>query len=267
MRIRGTISSFVFSIATTLVVHAEPVDSVIFHKLDNYLQEVDKLAIPSACEECNFIIASVPDSILRNHVAEHVYRHFRKSKFMGAENVAVYIYDKWFAPFRTVFEDMNELDEAEFYAFVNRSSLIGTKAPTLKFPSARKDSVTVPLPVKKHSARKSRKSIIYFYSSDCPKCLFTSVSLAKLLNGSKYDVNLYTIYTLEDKERWQKYIRNELDVKTNCRTKVYHLYGGDVEYVVPYSVTQTPRLFLVDENGVVTGRNLDVHALKILLEK
>jgi len=235
----------------------------MFHKLDNYLGEVDKLSIPAACEECNFIIASVPDSALRNHVAEHVYRHFRKSKYMGAENVAVYVYDKWFAPFRTVFDDMNELDEAEFYAFVNRSSLIGAKAPVLKFPSAKKDSVCVPAP----SVRKGRKSIIYFYSRDCPKCLFTSVSLAKLLNSSKYKVNLYTIYTLQDKDRWNDYIHKELNVRNTCSTKVYHLYGGDVDYVVPYGVTQTPRLFLLDESGVVVGRNLDVPALKILLDK
>lgn len=240
-------------------------DSVMLCKLDGYLSEVDKLALPLACEECNFIIASVPDSTLRNRVAEHVYRHFRQSKYMGAENVAIYVYDRWFAPFRTVFADMNELDEAEFFAFVNRSSLIGTKAPVLKFPTSGRDSVTVPSPVKKKGS--ARKSIIYFYSSDCPKCLYTSVCLTKFLNSSKYKVNLFAVYTLEDRERWKKYIHKELDVRTTCRTRVYHLYGGDVDYVVPYGVIQTPRLFLVDENGIVIGRNLDVPALKILLEK
>lgn len=242
---------------TTLLCVITPEDSLVFSKLESYLAEVDRLSIPEACEESDFIIGSVPDSALRNRVAERVYRHWRKSRIMGYEGVAVHVFDKWFADFTTVFEDMDELDEAEFHSFINRSSLVGCRAPQLTFLSAEGDSVTLPAG--------ARWSIIYFYSSECPKCLYTSIRLRDLLNSSRYKVNFYAVYTQEDMERWGQYSRRELKVRNTSRTKVYHLYGGDVDYVVPYGVVQTPRLFLVDGRGVIVGRNLDVPALEQLL--
>ena len=277
--------------------------TALMAKLDEYLAHIDHLSIPKAEAEVDLLIAAVPEDSLRNVVATRAYRHFRRSKLMGSENVAIHIYDTWFATFKAVFPEIEELDEAELYALLNRSSLIGAKARPLTLPTERGDSLTVPKPDKK------RLHILYFYSTSCPKCLYYSHQLTALLSskGSKDSnasrvsnaskgsnasrasnaskgsnasrvanaskpsnahprLNFYAVYTGDDAQAWKTYVTRELKVANTCRTKVYHLRGGDANYPFDYGVIQTPRLFLIDSRGVIVGRDLDVPALEKLLE-
>ena len=253
-----------FAAALTLSARQRDISlsSSLMDRLDEYLSAMDHLGIAQAQAEADFVIESVQDSLLREKVAAKVYEHFRDSGLMGSENVAVWIFDKWYATFRVLFDDVDDFEAANVHAYVNRSSLIGRKAPRLTLPlvnpSSRKDSVTI---VKKH-----RRSIIYFYSTSCPKCLVTSLSLRDYLNSHRVKVNVYAIYTGDNPVEAEAYTANELKIANNCSTKFYSLYGGDVDYVVPYGVVQTPRLFLVDRKGIVAGRHLDVAALEKLLQ-
>lgn len=231
---------------------------ILLARMTEYLNAMDTLPIPAAEAEVDYMISSIGDSLFRNTAAVEAYRHFRSSKYMGSENVAIHIYDKWFASYRTVFDNIDELDEAELYAFVNRRSLIGCKAPELLFEDADGDTLTVP-------SNSGRKSILFFYSVGCPKCLYISLTMSKYLNESNPDLDLYTIYTGEDDAAWHIYTERELKI-TAPSTRVRHLRGGLTEYATAYGVIQTPRLFLVDENGVIIGRNLDTEALSRLLE-
>ena len=225
---------------------------------DEYLEAIGRLPIPRACAELDFMLGSVQSDSIRNMVATRAYRFFRASKVMGSENVSVYIYDKWFATFKAVFPDIDELDDAEFYAFVNRQSLIGCKAPELTVNTLDGEEITLP--------SKGRISIIYFYSTECPKCLYTSLKLKEYLNSHSVDLDLFTVYTGSELQRAQEYTVRELNVSNTCKTMVYHTDGGDTDYPVKYGVVQTPRLFLVLGDGTVVGRNLDVDALSALLE-
>lgn len=232
--------------------------TVLMGRLDAYLETLDRLSLHEACTESDFIIGSVADSLLRDRIAVKVYRHFRQSKVMGSENVAVYVFDKWFAPFRTMFPDLDEFEQAQLYAYVNRNSLIGCRAQVLKFPDAQGDSLKVP--------RRHRQSIVYFYSASCPKCLLLSRDMKKLLDSGRHRVDVYAIYTGDDEAVWQKYISENLAIRQTCRTRVHHLRGGDPDFVTAWAVVQTPRLFLVDRKGVIVGRNLDIKALQRLLK-
>lgn len=241
-------------------------------KLGEYLQSIDRLEYEAAQQEVDFIISSVQDDQLRNKVAQIVYNHFRDSKVMGSENLAVYVYDKWFATFECVFDEIELFDEAEFYAFLNRNSLIGCKAPQVVFTDIKGKEITVP------SAPGC--NIIYFYSATCPKCLYTAHRMREMLsrknlrkftdaNGKRkrLKINLYAVYTGEDDAEWQAYVKQNLNIANNCSIKVYHLKSEDGSYAVPYAVVQTPRLFLTDGDSVIIGRNLDAAALEILLRK
>lgn len=231
----------------------------VLAKMTEYLNAMDSLSIEAAQDEVDFMISSVDDSLFRNKVAVEAYRHFRASKFMGSENVAVHIYDKWFATYKTLFEDIDELDEAQLYAFINRSSLIGCRAPELEFADENGDTVTVP-------SNGGRKSIIYFYSVGCPKCMYISLTMSKYLNEHNPDIDLFTVYTGDNDAAWHLYLERELKV-TAPRVRVRNLSGGQAEYATTYGVIQTPRLFLIDGDGVVIGRNLDTEALSTLLER
>lgn len=227
-------------------------------RMNEYLNAMDTLPIPEAEAEADYMISAIGDSLFRNRAAVEAYRHFRASKHMGSENVAIHIYDRWFASYKAVFDNIDELDEAELYAFVNRRSLIGCRAPELLFEDADGDTLAVP-------SSDGRRSIVFFYSVGCPKCLYISLTMSKYLNESNPDLDLFTIYTGEDEAAWQLYTERELAV-TAPSVNVHHLRGGLTEYATAYGVIQTPRLFLVDESGVIIGRNLDTEALSKLLE-
>lgn len=226
-------------------------------KLGEYLSAIDRLPIPEAQAEADFLISSVQDSSLRSGIATKVYEHFRDSKVMGSENVAVYVYDKWFATFRAAFDDIDKLDAAEFHAFVNRRSLIGAKASTLKYATEKGDTLSFP--------RKGRRTILYFYTTGCPKCLYNSVTMSKLLNDNKYRTDVVCVFTGDDDSAWKSYTMRELKIRKTCRTKVFHVTPADDDFVTAYSVIQTPRLLLISRDGHVIGRSLDANALETLL--
>lgn len=230
--------------------------AVLYSTLNEYLKALDGVDMLEACSETDIIISSVSDSLLRNEVATRVYRHFRDSKYMGAENVAVYVYDRWFATFRTLFADPDEFDGASLYAFVNRESLLGCPAPSLTLEDLDGKECTLP--------SLKRPAVLFFYSVGCPKCLYISRELKKILQGRKLD--LYAVYVGEDDREWAEYAKTELNVKSSSRTRVHHLKSGDSACSVKYGVIATPRLFLIARDGVIVGRNLDAAALRTLLE-
>lgn len=233
------------------------VDSLLFAKQDEYLHAIDGLPIAQACAEVDFLISSVADSTLRNKVAARTWRHFRNSAYMGAENVAVHIFDRWFASFKAVFEDIDEFDEAEFFSMANRSSLVGREAPSIRCVDVCGDTLSLPA--------KRRPAIIFFYSTECAKCLLTARMLKRYLSANRLKANIYLVYPGDDTEAWEKYKVENLSIANNCRTKVYHLMPADGEFIFAYGVIQTPRLFYVNARGVIEGRNLDVPALEKII--
>lgn len=254
------IASLLLSAVCALAAPSSQSDTTaLMRSLDEYLLALDRIDCDKACGETDFIVSSVQDSVLRNAVAVKIYRHFRCSKVMGSENVAVYVFDRWFSTWKTMFPDLEEYEDAEFHAFVNRNSLLGCKVPEGKFVDNRGDSISV--------HRKRRVSIVYFYSTSCPKCLYTSLKIKELLKKRKFRADLCTIYTGDDDLEWEKYVSSSLSVRRTCRMKVYHLRcPQESDFVTAWGVIQTPRLFLVDKNGRIVGRNLDAQALEKLLE-
>lgn len=67
-------------------------------KLDEYLRRIEPLDFHTQEEECDFLISSCKDSAARQFTALKVYTHYLHSKVMGAEAVAIYLTDNWFAP-------------------------------------------------------------------------------------------------------------------------------------------------------------------------
>lgn len=239
----------------------------ISEKLSEYLSAIDRLSIPDAQAELDFMISSVQDDSLRNEVATAAYRHFRESKIMGSENLAVYLYDSWFADFKALLPSVDEFEQAGLYAFINRKSLIGAQAETLTLSDERGEEITLP--------RNGRWNVIFFYSATCPKCLYTAMQLSDFLSRKgiyskaapkRLKINVFTIYTGEDHSEWANYCREHLNFVKCSRIKTYNLIAGDADIVTSYGVVQTPRLFLVDAEGRIAGRNLDVPALCKLLK-
>ena len=128
-------------------------------KLDEYLRRIEPLDFHTQEEECDFLISSCKDSAARQFTALKVYTHYLHSKVMGAEDVAIYLTDNWFAPGKVQMHSSIDLMNAKIFADFNRQSLIGMRAPALDLK--RMDGGTAAL----FGKPDGRRRILYFYDT------------------------------------------------------------------------------------------------------
>lgn len=234
--IEAILISLIFCCPILPVASAQSRDKV----LEEYLLALEAYDIPTKIEETDFIIGNC-DSASREEVAVKVFEHFRNSHLMGDENVAVHVADKW----------IQGNSEISLYADFNRSSLLGAKAPLL--PEAGLESFS-----------KDKPTILWFYDTDCAKCKLESVKLEDFFLR-RSDCELITFYTGDNPQKWKEFISSHFSTVSSAR----HLcdFSESSDFRKLYSVTATPRMFLIDKEGIIVGRMLDTESLEKLLDE
>lgn len=228
--------SLIFCCSIPPVASAQSKDKV----LEEYLLALEAYDIPTKIEETDFIIGNC-DSASREEVAVKVFEHFRNSHLMGDENVAVHVADKWIHGNAAI----------SSYADFNRASLLGMKAPLL--PEAGLESFS-----------KSKPTTLWFYDTDCAKCKLESVKLEDFFLR-RSDCELITFYTGDNPRKWKEFISSHFTSVSSAR----HLcdFSESSDFRKLYSVTATPRMFLIDKEGIIVGRMLDTESLEKLLDE
>lgn len=220
-------------------------------KLQEYYKAIERESLQVQAGECDFLIESTTDSLLRQFVALDAYGHYYNSPLMGSENVAIHIFDKWIDSGKVKMKSQEDLMVAKIYAEFNRLSLIGKQAPELQGLAG----------------QNGKYRVLYFYDTDCAKCKFESILLRNLLDAKSYPVQFVAFYVGDDRQAWEDYIIKSLNVRSET-VETIHSWDPAVEsdYQRKYGVIQTPRLFLIAPDGTILGRGLDSKALEILLD-
>ena len=228
--------------------------------VDEYVAALEAEPMETKLSECDFLIETCTDSLLRQAVATKLYAYYSDSQLMGEEAVAIHLYDRWFADGTVVFPTDAEGFQAHIFADFNRSSLVGLRAPVLEMQGPSGESVTVP-------ASPDRRSILYFYDTDCSKCKLEAILLRSWLDEQEADLTFYAIYVGSDPDAWNAYVAERLQV-SNPHVSVRHAWDPEVssDFQRLYGILQTPRLFLVDREGIIIGRRLTVEALRQLVK-
>ena len=234
-------------------------------KLAEYTAAIEREGVQVQKEECDFLIGSSTDSLVRQYVALRLYDHYMSSKVMGAEAVAIHIFDTWFLPGKVSMGDDMDLMAARVYAEFNRQSQIGLPAPELTMEAMNGDIVTL---FPSGDNVKDRHSVLFFYDTDCAKCKMESILLSHLLEEEDYPIDFYAIYTGDNRESWEAYVAERFDFPTG-RTKVTHLWDPtlDSDFQRKYGILQTPRMYLIRPDQVIKGRGLDTYALALMLNE
>lgn len=215
-------------------------------------------------QECDFLVGSCTDSLVRQFVALEAYGHYLDSPVMGDEAVAIYILDKWFFSGKVKMRSDEELMYAKVFADFNRNSLIGMKAPQLQMYGPDGSQVTV----FGDDDPGGRIRVMYFYDTGCAKCKLETAMLRNLLSSGDYAVDLYAVYSGDDKDAWDGYRATRLgDFPADVR--VFHLWDPDLEsdFQRKWGVLVMPRLFLVSPDGTIIGRGLTASALGQMLDR
>lgn len=224
-------------------------------KLEEYLTTISRESLDVQKQECDFLIGSTTDSLVRTAVARKILNTYMESPIMGAEAVAIHLIDNWFANGAVKMSSEIDLLNARVFADFNRQSLIGCKAPDLVMENHEGQQVAFP-------GVSGRYSVLYFYDADCAKCKIQSILIRSLIETENYPIDFFAVYTGDDRNEWQDYMEKRLAVSAE-NTCVQHLWDPQVEsdFQRKYGVIQTPRVFLISPNGVIIGRGLDAKAL------
>ena len=229
-------------------------------RLETYFQILEPENVDVKSRECDLLIDSAKDSLLRQHIALKAYDHYLNSTLMGDEGVAVHLTDTWFASGLVSMGGEEVLFNAKIFADFNRQSLLGKPAPSFAMESFEGDSVSF-------GGRSERYRVLLFYDTDCAKCKLELMRLRPLLDSRNWPVDLYAVYTGSDKENWGKWLSERMNINAP-RTRIFNLWDPEVksDYQMKYGVLQTPRMFLIDKEGTIIGRGLDSDALERLLD-
>lgn len=227
-------------------------------KLSEYYETLKHEPIDVQKRECDFLIESATDSLVRQYIALDIYEHYMDSPLMGSENVAVHVFDKWFSAGKVRMRSNSDFIEAQIYADFNRSSLIGEKVLPLRLETL--DGIIVELFGERDVDGVFK--VLYFYDTDCSKCRLETLLLNGVFSSKDYPVRLYAVYAGDDRQAWQKYVNEHLAINGAC-----HFWDPDLDsdFQRKYGVTSTPRLFLIAPDGTVLGRGLDAEALAFML--
>lgn len=231
-------------------------------KLAEYFEAIKHEPVEVQMGECDFLIESTTDSLLRAHVAQTIYDHYLDSPVMGFEAVAIHVYDKWFES--GVVKMSSDLDMlgAKIFAEFNRQSLLGCRAPELRMYAP--DNIPVHIFGSEDTIGRFR--VMFFYDTDCSKCRMQTILLRNMLSTENFPVEFYAIYTGDNREEWTRYIENQWNIYP-VSAKLTHLWDPEIDsdFQRKYGILQTPRMFLVAPDGTITGRGLDAAALSQML--
>lgn len=240
---------------------AAQVDSLRFERLDSaltyYTAAMEPLDVVAKGQECDFIIGTASDSLDIQHIALWLWDHYKESRLMGEEAVAIHIYDKWFKTGKVAMRSEFDRMDADIFVTFNRSTLLGSRAPVIALRNPRGRSVEIP--------SDGTYSILYFYDTSCGKCKVESKLLPSVLAKVDFPATFYAVYAGSEKQSWRRF-RREFKVK-NRNLDVVHLWDPDIEsdYLRLYGVMSTPRLYVTDEEGVILGRRLEVENLQEII--
>ena len=229
-------------------------------KLEEYFSTLRYEPIETQKRECDFLIESSADSLVRQYVAQKIYEHYIASRQMGVEAVAIHVLDKWFIPGTVKMENDFDFINAKVYADFNRQSLIGCRAPELDMTDMEGGKVSL------FTSPGSRFSVLFFYDADCSKCKMESILLRSVLEDNDFPLDFYAIYVGDNKEAWSRYVSERFDFQLS-RTGFHNLWDPslDSDFQRKYGLLQTPRMFLVAPDGTIVGRGLDAQALLTML--
>lgn len=242
-----------FAQTDSLEARFAPLDSL----LNDFYTTLTFESTENKCHEADFLIGTCKDSLIRQHVALNIFDHYRDSKVMGDESVSIYLYDNWFQTGKVSFDgDLAALDAEVFVKFNRYCQLDSTAVPvTLYKPCGGKRTVPA----------KGETSVLFFFDTHCSKCILETAVLPEVLNKVDFPLTFYAVYSGTDKDSWKKY-RKRFKL-SNRNVKVVHLWDPEMDssYQLYYGVIGTPRMYLVDPEGGIIGRRLEVENLKELL--
>lgn len=229
--------------------------SILPARLDNYFHRIllpqpDSLAARALrlLEDC------CPP--VRQWCAFYLLQGFLQSPVMGMDKAAVRLaqacYLQGAVPWNGTPEGLEEL--RTFVAF-NEHCLVGEPAPALRLPD--KDGRLRDL-----LSAEAPYTLLFFFEADCPVCAQEILQLLKFYKAYSLTAPLrvYAVYTQADEKNFLRYAayfpQDWVVVRDPDFSSAFHRL---------YNVRSTPKMHLLNSQGILVGKNLQTELLPELL--
>ena len=251
------LASIFAALLLSLPVFSQQLDSLEFERyrgLDSLLTQfygaLEMEDVDVKGKEMDTLISMCGDSLARQHVALQIFDHYRYSRVMGEEAVAIHIFDEWIASGKVATRSEFEMMDDELFVNFNRSSLLGMEAPRIELFKPCGGKQTIP--------SEGRLSILFFYDTSCAKCRLETQVLPQVVADIDFPVDFYAVYVGTDRKSWNAFRKNFR--LRNPQIRLIHLWDPEIEsgYQRLYSVIGTPRMFVVEPEGTIIGRRLEM---------
>ena len=240
-------------LSTWLFAQDDGTFSALGQKLKEYTAALESESVAARNSECDFLISTCQLPETRQYAALWLYEHYRESKLLGDEDVAVHIASEWFLSEKVPMKSEADYLAAKLFVHLNGKVLLGMKAPVATLKDENLLDQAIP--------SEGRYSVLYFYDTSCSSCRVESSRLDAFVRTSDLPVDFYAIYTGSDEAAWALYRA------TGLRGGFIHLFDPSGDVIMTYGVIKTPRMFLIAPDGTILGRGLDTPSLKALLER
>lgn len=223
-----------------------------------YVEAMQLESVETKAGECDFLISSVKDSLMRQHVAVELFKYYRDAPVMGDEAVAIHVFDEWFAGGKLSFRGEFEGLDAEMFCNMNRNTLLGMDAPLIV---GRR-----PCGGRRELPAKGVTTILWFYDTSCSKCVAESkVMPAVLEKAVDFPVTLVCFYAGGSRKDWREFRRTFKIGNPYVKTEHYWDPSVSSDYLRLYGVISTPKMYMVAPEGSIIGRRLELESLQQLL--
>ncbi|MDR4498765.1 MAG: redoxin domain-containing protein [Candidatus Scalindua sp.] len=136
---------------------------------------------------------------------------------------------------------------------------VGRKAPEIILEDSEGNAIRL-----SSSIRKNKVLMLYFWASWCEACKAENLHIVNIYNKFKEKgLGIYGVALDFDKNEWVSAIKDYQLPWTN----VSDLKQWDSEIVKVYNVNQTPTIYLVDNKGIITAKNLRGNTLENKLKE
>lgn len=233
-------------------------------KVNGYINKIIEQTPPvpdSLIRISDFLIGVSKDSVMKTYVARYLFEKFYNSPIMGMEAPAIYLAKNYFLNGKLKGFNSSDLETLTLFVEFNKNSLIGMDAPDLKMETVSGDSITL-------WGIKSQYTLLYFYDDECSVCRSEAPKIKSVLKEfSNLDISVFAVYVQSSKENWKADISKSYPPDSLAGHKWNFLWDTlmQSDYQRLYGVISTPKLFLIDQQKKIVGRNLRASSLGDLL--
>ncbi len=229
----------------------------------SYFKSIEYNHTDSVIANIERLIGHSPDN-LKPLIASEAFKYFSKPAVMGQESVAFHIAQEYFLNGRLNLPYKGLDFEMKTFIMLNGKSLVGMEAQDLPMQDTSGAQVSL-----QELIPQAEYTILYFYTDDCSTCKIETPKLVDFVNEyGNGTINVFAVYTQDYTDRWKSYVKENFRIYNPF---VNWTNAADLQFEsgfhLLYNVISTPQIYLINNQGIIIGRDLTVKSLKELIAR